>query len=456
MLQNFLVKIILKKGLRSDKFLVPIFYRNSILKNTIVILDSWALSKSQYWSHKVISDIQLERIKTSLIAAQLNIPFWKDRFLKNNIEVNDITNWEYFLKIPITKRTDFKNQEKEYFTDKNILLYTSTQRGHTSGSTAEPFEFFQDYYYELRSLGVCRRILLTIGKGKLLPLIQIRARYRQGFADKKSWWFFAYNHNQLKHRIENLCNSVKKFNNAFILYGFSSYIIEIARLNKEKTLQLRPRALITTGEGLKEDEREFIESSLDSEVFNIYVTNELGWLAFDCEYHNLHINSEFTYIEIVDEEGHSVKKGLEGRVIATTFDNKVMPFIRYDTGDTGILLDDICKCKRTLPIIKISGRQTDIIKLPNNRTVPALDILSIFYFWSKEIRQYQVIQKNLQEFLIKIVPETDQELTEDRLNLISNKIRAALDPSVKINFLIVDEIESTGTGKKRSFITEIK
>lgn len=450
MLRKFLHNILLKKGWRKDELIPEIFYKFINLKNIIVTIDTSALLRSQYWTDKEMKDLQLERIKSIALAAQATL-FWQEKFIAAKINPKNSFTWEDFKHLPITERTDYKNKPDEYFINNSLFqkIRENVVIGTTSGSTAEPFKFFQDFYYEVRSLANCRRILLTIGRGKLLPLVQIRSRFRRGFADKKSWWFYAYNHNQLKYRIRELAEAVKKNNGAFILYGFSSYLIEIARLCLQYGIDINPIAVIATGEGFQVGQREYVESSLKTEVFNIYVTNELGWLAFDCENHNLHINSEFAYLEIIDNEGTVLESGKEGRIIVTTFDNKIMPFIRYDTGDIGTILTSKCSCGRTLPLLKVQGRQTDVIQLENNRQVALLDVLHIFVFKHEHIRQYQIIQEKLDEFRIKIIPEI--AIGEDTLTEIESDLRRNLHPAIKIKFEMVEEIESTTTGKKINF-----
>jgi phenylacetate-CoA ligase len=38
-------------------------------------------------------------------------------------------------------------------------------------------------------------------------------------------------------------------------------------------------------------------------------------------------------VEVLDDNGQPVKGEQEGRIIITSFNNKAMPFIRYELGD---------------------------------------------------------------------------------------------------------------------------
>lgn len=441
--------ILLKRGIRSDRFLTRSLLKLPFLRSFIVALDTYALLQSQYWPSEEIKAVQLERIRDILIHAKKKVPFWSDKLAAAEMQPEDSFKWDDLLRIPVTYKTDFKRKPVTYFTDQDLFAQDHITFT-TSGSTAEPLEFFHDYDCELRSFAICRRMFVTVSGGKFLPVIHIRARHRYGFSNKNSWWFYAYNSNHLKYRIEKLYQLAQSLKRHFILYSFSSYVIETARLCSERKIPFRPVAIIVVGEAVRPSEKEFVESRLGTKVFNCYVTNELGWLAFDCKNHNLHINSEWAYIEIVDKEGTPLENGKEGRVIVTTFDNKIMPFIRYDVGDLGMISREPCACGKTSPVIKIVGRQTDVITLPDNRRVPLLDILGVFWRRFAFIRQYQIIQKSLDEIIVKIIPE-GASIENDQLIEIANHLRRNLHSALKIEFEIVKDIPAAPSGKKIYF-----
>src|SRR5690606_36984109 len=98
-----------------------------------------------------------------------------------------------------------------------------------------------------------------------------------------------------------------------------------------------------------------------------------------------------------------------GRIIATGFDNSVMPFIRYDTGDLGILSQETnCKCGFIgKSLSKLEGRVQDYIILKDNTRISLTALyagqhLEIF----RKIRDIQIIQVSYQLIKIKIVPNS--------------------------------------------------
>jgi phenylacetate-CoA ligase len=455
MMNEILYKIIIKKGLRSDSLIPNIFFKYTFLRKIIIDVDTYALMKSQYWSREKIKELQLERIKSLLIHANKNIPFWKERLDLEEMMGKNSINWNIFFKIPILKKkkNNFKGKQLEDFTDKNLfgMGYFSSK---TSGSTGEPFEFYLDKFFEVRSTAICQRVFTIASGGRLLPNICIRAGYRYGFANKKSIWFYVSSYNQLQYRFEKLCREIKKIRSPYVIYGFSSYFKELVRLCNEKNVSFRPKGVIISGEELPLEQKKEIEGTFNTNVFTSYGTLEFGLLAHDCEYGNQHFSTDSYYIEILDKDDNPVEDGGEGRVIITSFDNLIMPFIRYDTGDIGLIYKESCDCARTSPCIKIVGRQSNIITLSTGRKVPFLDLLTTFRANEDIIKQFQVIEKDTDEFIIKIIPE--KEINENRLLNIKNSLHRILDYSIKISFEMVDEIQSTPSGKKINFKSLVK
>lgn len=79
-------------------------------------------------------------------------------------------------------------------------------------------------------------------------------------------------------------------------------------------------------------QRRFIESAFDAVTASQYGCNEIGSIAYECPEGNLHVMDHNVYVEIEPFTEQERAAGT-GHVIVTARHNKVMPFIRYDTGD---------------------------------------------------------------------------------------------------------------------------
>jgi phenylacetate-CoA ligase len=157
-------------------------------------------------------------------------------------------------------------------------------------------------------------------------------------------------------------------------------------------------------------------------------------------------------MEIVDEDGTQLNEGV-GKILATSLNNYAMPFIRYDTGDMGALLEDQCGCGRGSKLLKeVLGRSVDILITPEGKQVHGWFFLFIFWEYCKGIKEYQVVQKSLENIVIKIVPEDDFD--EKQLEMIKSVVHSK-SHGWNVEFKFVDSIEKTRAGKHKFIISEL-
>jgi phenylacetate-CoA ligase len=141
-----------------------------------------------------------------------------------------------------------------------------------------------------------------------------------------------------------------------------------------------------------------------------------------------------------------------GEIIVTNLNNYVFPFIRYRIGDEAIVSNQSCKCGINLPLVKaINGRITDTIITPNNKQLPGLFVADIFDRLSKFVRQYQIIQVEDNELLVKIIP-TDK-MTKKKIKEIEKHIYDCTERSMAVKIDLVKEISFEKSGKRRLVIS---
>jgi phenylacetate-CoA ligase len=113
--------------------------------------------------------------------------------------------------------------------------------------------------------------------------------------------------------------------------------------------------------------------------------------------------------------------------------------------------NQISKCGRGgLLIEKIIGRIEDYIITPDGRFVGRLDHI---FKDSLQIKEAQIVQKQHDEIIVRIVPEDDFSQKDEQL--ISQEARLRLGNEIKIKFERVSEIPRTANGKFRFIVSEI-
>ncbi|MDD5494719.1 MAG: hypothetical protein PHG36_08645 [Dehalococcoidia bacterium] len=135
-----------------------------------------------------------------------------------------------------------------------------------------------------------------------------------------------------------------------------------------------------------------------------YATADIGFIASSCDKNSgMHVNTD-TIVEIVDPStGKVIPPGDIGEIIVTPFD-EVYPLIRFGTGDLSTLIVEPCQCGRTTPRLpKIMGRSGDAVRVRGMFVHPRQtdEVISRY----PEISSYQLIvtrNQNRDEMLLQI------------------------------------------------------
>lgn len=118
-----------------------------------------------------------------------------------------------------------------------------------------------------------------------------------------------------------------------------------------------------TSQGLEEEEKTKYSSIFKTRFINNYGTREFWNIAYECKEGNLHINDEYLYVGLIDENGKMIREdGEVGNIVITHFANKEMCFLKYKLGDRGVFISDTCPCGCTSKIIRLVGdRQNEML-----------------------------------------------------------------------------------------------
>lgn len=237
-------------------------------------------------------------------------------------------------------------------------------------------------------------------------------------------------------------------------YGYPSLILDFARFLKHEKLSLNAislKAVIGTGEYVYPHEKQELQDLLGVPFVAEYGCSEVGVIGFDCPHGNMHVMSSNIIVEVVDANGVPLATGEEGDIVVTELSTRYVPFIRYRLGDRGVLTGESCSCGRTLPLLRVSaGRKDDYIITPEGKKV--YDAI-LAYTLKKGIVQFKAVQETLDRLRINVVTDSDfNEMTEREYTA---QLQKALGPSMRIEFVRVEEIERERSGKLRYFRSEI-
>jgi len=250
-----------------------------------------------------------------------------------------------------------------------------------------------------------------------------------------------------KAAILEVLMDLKKNPRKFML-GYASSLYVIARLAEEIGIDdIYFEGVISWGDKMFAHFRKLIEKQFHTQVYDTYSCTEGIRIASQCIDQKYHMMSTQNYIELLDENGNEVRDGEMGFVVGTLFDNYAMPLVRYYIGDIAIKEKESekCICGRNLPQLKtIIGRDTDIVKTRSGKYMIVHAFTGIFEH-IPEIKQFRIVQKDLDSLEIEYIK--DKGLTDKTLDYVKTKIQSYLNENFPVNFIEVEVIPSTPSGK---------
>jgi phenylacetate-CoA ligase len=176
-------------------------------------------------------------------------------------------------------------------------------------------------------------------------------------------------------------------------------------------------------------------------------------VAHECPAGSMHITADRIILEIVDDLGRPQPAGSAGEIVVTHLDTSEMPFIRYRTGDVGVLAGHDCSCGRKLPVLaRVDGRKSDFIVAPDGRTMHGLSLIYII----REIpgvESFRITQKRLTYFVVEIVRNSQYDPASERR--IPEGFARRLRAPVAVDIRYTESIPPLANGKTRHVVSEI-
>lgn len=391
--------------------------------------------------------IQQERLRKILMHAQAEVPFYKDK-----IKFNPNEDAEQVLKkLPILSKALLRSESKNLVADSYNIQ--RLKKNYSSGSSGVQSFSYSDSNNVFLIQAIQRHWFYWSGFKDGYRVLQFGISPNRGFLKKIKDYFFNVTYESAFSltdtdfiRIEE---NIRKKEIKYII-GYPSAIFEFAKYLQKNNKQLAINTIISLGDKLFEHyEKLFNKVMKKPKVIDTYGCAEGFMIACKDDLPYYYISSPHVFIEVVDNKGRAVKEGELGQILVTCLTNYAQPFLRYKLGDLGILLPKEAypkNAKYNYPLLKkIIGRETDVIKTPAQQTLVVHSFTGIFEHFP-EIEQYKIIQNRLSEIEIQYIPERDKNLSLSLQN-IHKKLKELTQNSLEINFVEVDKIIPTRSGK---------
>ena len=234
---------------------------------------------------------------------------------------------------------------------------------------------------------------------------------------------------------------------AGLWYGFAGTIAAMADAVLEEGLEaMPPRAIVTTAEPLLPDWRERIQAAFGIAPFDQYGCNDGGILTQTCAYGRFHIAENVSIVEVLDGTRH-VAPGEEGEVAVTNLHARVLPFLRYKTGDRAVLGDRECPCGATGPTLQaVAGRQVDRLELAGGVHLTGLSFGQVFMA-TPHVRRWQVVQERADRLTVRL--DVESGFSAQEAEHIRRGFRERVGGQVAVELATDAPIERSGGGKHK-------
>ncbi len=235
------------------------------------------------------------------------------------------------------------------------------------------------------------------------------------------------------------------------LHVYPSSVAALARFVRRSGMKppSNIRGIIAESEIVYEEQRHMVEQVFECRYFSCYGHSEKLILAAECEHSNdYHVWPSYGFFELLDEQGRPITTpGERGEIVGTGFINRIVPFIRYRTGDFATYVGDHCPaCGRYHVVIRdIRGHRTQEVLIASDGAEIPWAALNVHDETFHHVRQFQFHQDTPGRAVLRIVPATG--FTEADSRRILDRLDKSLGERLHVDIQLTDTICLTDRGK---------
>jgi len=410
------------------------------------------VEQAQWWSGEQARQYQLEQLRRTLDLAYHNTAYYSRSFDEVGFVPGDLKRLEDMRRLPLID----KNILREHLDEMCATAVDSPDVDYTStgGSSGTPLQFYIgsgrssiEYAYLVsgfKRVGYDFGMKLAVFRGHVPPE---GGRYEYDSVLRRCYYNnFSMTPDNLAFYFEHLRTIGQCF-----LHVYPSSAMVLARYLESTGCEVPDNILgiLAGSETVFPDQRAFVSDVFNRRYYSWYGHSEKLVLGAECERsEDYHVFPTYGYCELLDADDNPITTpGEVGEIVGTGFINKVVPFVRYRTGDHAEYVGDRCEaCGRQHMIIKnVQGRWPQGGLVGADGTSISLTALNLHDDTFKNVRQYQFYQDTPGEAVLRVLPL--REITQEDLEAIREAMVTRLAGEVELTVKIVDNLPVTKAGK---------
>ncbi|MGA8787070.1 MAG: AMP-binding protein [Polaromonas sp.] len=415
------------------------------------------MEEVQWWPADRIAAFQLQRLRDLLQDVAAHVPYYRDLFARLGFDAASIQSTADLQRLPfLTKPVIRANTD--------ALRHAQAQdlaRFNTGGSSGEPLVFFIGKKRLSHDVAAKWRATrwwdVDIGDPEIVvwgsPIELGKQDRLKRWRDKllRTQLLSAFEMSEAK--LDQFIVTIRSIKPS-MLFGYPSALTHIARHAKKRGVNMTDlgiKVAFVTSERLYDEQRSTISQVFGCRVANGYGGRDAGFIAHECPAGGMHLTADDIVVEIINEAGQVQPPGVAGEIVVTHLSTNDYPFIRYRTGDIGVLGASPCSCGRGLPLLEdIQGRSTDFVVAADGTVMHGLSLIYILRDMPG-VKAFKVIQETLA--LTRVLLTTDEYFSSDGAAQIISGFKQRLGAEVSVVVKLVDNIPAEKSGKFRYIIS---
>ena len=417
------------------------------------------LERSQWLSAEAIDAERLPRLQAFLAKAGQQVPYYRDLFREQRFDPAEIKSTVDLARLPLLGKPEIRSAGERLKAEGTGKL----SRYNTGGSSGEPLIFYIGADRVTHDVAAKWRATrwwnVDIGDREAVVWgspIELGAQDRvRGLRDAllRTQLLPAFEMSEAK--LDGFVSALRRQRPA-MLFGYPSALSHIARHAEQRGVAMNDlgiKVAFVTSERLYDEQRTTISRVFGCPVANGYGGRDAGFIAHECPAGGMHLTAEDIVVEIVAPDGSLLPVGQAGEIVVTHLGTRGFPFIRYRTGDVGVLGSTACRCGRGLPLLaEIQGRSTDFVVAADGTVIHGLALIYILRDMPG-VKAFKIVQESRDHARVVLV--AGEGLAPDATEAIVAGFKRRLGQPVHVDVEFVDEIPAEASGKFRYVVSRV-
>lgn len=376
----------------------------------------------------------IDKLIETLNFAKITVPYYRDLFKKINFDPNSLLkDIKYLQDVPyLTKEIINEQNGRMLSAPLSEVRYYERKTG---GSTGVSTMIYYDQIGLDYSAAITRYCRKEIGHDLSSHELHFAASFAKPeksiLLTKDNIKNFALNRSNIffdrldSIGLDNIWQMIKK-TKPYLIHGHPSTLYALACFLESKKIKKQTFQIFeSSGELLQEYMKDKIESVFGCSVINRYGSAEFGVIAYE-------INGHRSGLKILESEGWAENYNEE--FVFTGFHNRLMPLIRYRTGDNAKVVEKNDGSYMT----EVFGRVHDIIII-DGIEYPTHAIMDILDHKVGGIQEFQIDMRNTHNPKLRVSIDGSKSIYE-----IKENIEKTWLSKIQLEFVEINEFVRVG------------